>query len=258
MKVCDVVLNSVWFDPRVRKQIISYKNNNIDICVVGAIDARYDEHKVAEIPCKVVLTDIPAEYKGRQKGLLRKLKRERIRDNILCNAILQQKPDLIHANDLDTLIPAYKAAKKLKCKLIYDSHEINVENNRYINKPLLKKVLCFKERKIVKKVDLMVCVSNAAAEYFEQKYKIKKPMVVTNCTLKSESVNYDSVIKNEGFQVLNHGQFYEGRGYDIMVDACELLKDVPNVRLAIRGFGKMEQALREKVSKLQNKEQFIF
>ena len=29
MKICDVVLNSVWFDPRVRKQIMEYQRNGI-------------------------------------------------------------------------------------------------------------------------------------------------------------------------------------------------------------------------------------
>ena len=116
MKVCDVVLNSVWYDPRVRKQIISYLDYGVELCVVGAIDNRYDADKMSQIPCEVTLIDIPSSFKGKQKGILRKLKREKIRERNLYRAILEQKPDIIHANDLDTLMPAYKAAKKLKCK----------------------------------------------------------------------------------------------------------------------------------------------
>ena len=104
----------------------------------------------------------------------------------------------------------------------------------------------------------MVCVSNAAAYYFVEKYKIKKPLVVTNCTLKSDKVYNTKVVKNETFEILNHGQFYEGRGYDIMADACELIQDLQNVRLALRGFGKMENKLKNRISKLPNKEQFVF
>ena len=29
MKVCDVVLNSIWYDPRVRKQIIEYRKQGV-------------------------------------------------------------------------------------------------------------------------------------------------------------------------------------------------------------------------------------
>lgn len=258
MKVCDVVLNSIWYDPRVRKQIISYIENGIDVCAVGHIDNRYDEEKVQKIPCKVTLADIPNDYKGKQRSILKKLKRERLREKAVCNAIIAQKPDLIHANDLNALIPAYKAAKKLKCKLIYDSHEINVENNEYINKKLWKKVLYLKEKKLVKKVDLMLCVSNAAAEYFSKTYKIKKPMVVTNCALKSETVDFSKVSKNLGFEVLNHGTFYAGRGYDVMVKACEYIQDLPEIKLAIRGFGQMENELRELSKKYDKRNQFIF
>ena len=258
MKVCDVVLNSIWYDPRVRKQIISYMENGIDVCAVGLMDKRYDEEKVQKIPCKVTLADIPNNYKGKQRSILRKLKREKLIEKAVCDAIIVQKPDLIHANDLNALIPAYKAAKKLKCKLIYDSHEINVENNKYINKKLWKKVLWLKEKKLVKKVDLMLCVSNAAAEYFSKTYKIKKPMVVTNCALKSETVDFSKVSKNLGFEVLNHGQFYAGRGYDVMLKACEYIQDLPKIKLAIRGFGQMENELRELSKKYDKRNQFIF
>ena len=41
MRVCDVVSNSVWYDPRVRKQIVEYMNNNVDIVCVGLKDQFY-------------------------------------------------------------------------------------------------------------------------------------------------------------------------------------------------------------------------
>ena len=96
----------------------------------------------------------------------------------------------------------------------------------------------------------MICVSHAAADYFAKEYHIEKPMVVTNCSLKAEQAFSDE--KNEGFEVLNHGQFYEGRGYDVMVEAAPLLKDYPEIKLALRGFGTMEEALKKRSSELQN------
>ena len=104
----------------------------------------------------------------------------------------------------------------------------------------------------------MLCVSNAAAEYFSKTYKIKKPMVVTNCALKSETVDFSKVSKNLGFEVLNHGTFYAGRGYDVMVKACEHIKDLPEIKLAIRCFGQMENELRELSKKYDKRNQFIF
>ncbi len=249
MKVCDVVLNSIWYDPRVRKQIVEYMAQGVEVSCVGLKCNRYDAEKVAKIPCPVVLVDTRAEYKGRQRNPLKKLARERAWNQDFCEAIVAQNPDVIHANDLNALIPAYMAAKKLCCKLIYDSHEVYVENFFNGGYKLYAAMLKRKERKLCKKVDKMICVSHAAAEYFAKEYKIPKPMVITNCSLKAEQVI--SAEKNPGFEVLNHGQFYAGRGYDIMVEAAKYLKDYPEIKLAMRGFGVMEQQLHDRVEELK-------
>ena len=247
MKVCVVVTNSIWYDPRVRKQLLQYKQiAGIEVYGVGLKCSRYNKEKVESFPCKIYLADIDEKLKGKQSKILSKIARERQKWKYVYKEILREKPDVIHANDLDALIPAYMAQKKLKCKLIYDSHEIYVENNNFIGRKVLKFIYSKIEKHILKKVDLMVCVSNAAAEYFVKKYKIKKPLVVTNCAIQKEI--YKGVeVKNEGFEVLNHGQFYAGRGYDIMIKACEYLRDYPEIKLAIRGFGTLEHELREKV-----------
>ena len=91
----------------------------------------------------------------------------------------------------------------------------------------------------------MVSVSHAAADYLKKKYNIQKILVVTNC------VSEKSIIRNANkkypLQVLNHGQFYEGRGYDILADVAPLIKDLSDVQIALRGFGKLEQSIRNKV-----------
>lgn len=255
MRVCDVVLNSIWYDPRVRKQIVEYLAHGVDVCCVGLRCARYDAEKVKKIPCPVVLVETRTQYEGQQRNPIKKIARERTRNKDICEAIVAQKPDVIHANDLNALIPSYMAAKKLRCGLIYDSHEVYVENFFNGGNKLYAMILKQKERKICKKVDKMVCVSHAAAEYFAKEYKIPMPMVITNCSLKAEQVVPNE--KNSGFEVLNHGQFYAGRGYDVMVEASRYLKDYPEIKLAMRGFGVMEQQLRDRVEEL-NAENVIF
>jgi len=249
MKVCDVVLNSIWYDPRVRKQIVEYMASRVELCCVGFQCSRYDPEKVAQIPCPVTIVPPNQKYQGHQRNPLKKIHREHIRNRDMCKAIVAQKPDIIHANDLDALIPAFMAAKKLGCGLIYDSHEVYVENFFNGGNKLYGIILKRKERNICRKVDRMICVSHAAAEYFAKEYKIPKPMVITNCSLKAEQAI--SAEKNPGFEILNHGQFYAGRGYDIMVEAAKYLKDYPEIKLAMRGFGVMEQQLRDRVEELK-------
>lgn len=258
MKVCDVVLDSVWWDPRVRKQIYSYTHaEEIEFVCIGFKDKKYNAEEVEKLPCKVKIVELPEQMLGQQKGIYRKVKRDIMTYRAIKKTIISEKPDIIHCNNLDILMAAYSASRVLKCKLIYDSFEINVEN--YIGKR--RNILAFFyekiERYIVRRVDLMIAVSNAAAEYFSTRYGIERPIVVTNSVLCHEII-YEPRYKKEFFEILNHGQFYEGRGYDIMTRAVPLLRDYPQLHLAVRGFGKLEQEMRKTVAASENAEQFHF
>lgn len=249
MKVCDVVLNSIWYDPRVRKQIIEYKNQGVEVRCVGYRCNRFDEEQIKKIPAPVSIVSIDKKYDGKQKGIIRKVIREIKKNRVVKEAIIACAPDVIHANDLNALIPAYAASRKLKCRLVYDSHEINTDNYTGKKNHFLWVYYHAMESRLVHKVDLMVSVSHAAADYFAQEYHIQKPMVITNCALASENVS-QPVAKNAGFEVLNHGGFYAGRGYDLMVEAAPLLKEYPEIKLALRGFGSIENQLHKRAEDL--------
>lgn len=245
MKICDIVLDSIWHDPRVRKQIEEYCKNNIEVVAIGCMDDRYNEEKIKSLPCKTVLINTCVNCKNLIVKIISKLK-WRIE---MKNAILLEKPDVIHANDLDALVCCYKVVRKLKCKLIYDSHEIFLENIS-ISK-IHKFIYKYYERKLIKKVDKFICVSNAAADYFKSIYPCIDPLVITNCLSKELRPNF--LEKNEKFEILNHGKFYEGRGYELMLDTAEILKGEDNIVFALRGFGKLEKSLKDKAESLNLK-----
>lgn len=257
MRICDVVKDSIWCDPRVRKQLVSYMTaDDCEVVAIGIEDNRYNEDEVNKIPCETKIVRIDKKYFGAGRTFFTKLKRELLVNRALTRLIVESRPDIIHANDLNALVPAYKAAKKLGCKLIYDSHEVFVENLGIVNHKLIKAIWAYQEKRIIKKVDLMVCVSHAAAEYFQKKYNIAKPTVVTNC-IGADRLIREKPEKSELKQVLNHGQFYAGRGYDIMIDAAELLKEYKDIQFVLRGYGSMEPALRAKAEE-QNTENVLF
>lgn len=246
MRVCDVVKNSIWYDPRVKKQIYEYLNNNVELFCVGIKEPRYVENEVQKMPCKIVMVDIDERYYSDKRTILTKIIREIKINSRLYKAILETQPDIIHANDLDTLIPSYKASKKLKCRIIYDTHEIFLENLWVKNNKITKYIWGFFEKRIIKKVDKVVCVSHASSEYLQKKYGIDAPMIVTNCISSTQVINY-LVKKSEKLEVLNHGQFYGGRGYDIMIEAAKYLIGYADIEFVLRGFGSMEDMLRKKV-----------
>ena len=251
MKICDCVKDPVWYDPRVRKQIDAYLKAGHTVEAVGVNAPRYDAAEVEKIPCKVLLAEID-EKLYKHPNVFQKIYRE-IKTNVdMYRLILSTKPDVIHANDLNALIPAYYAARKLKCGVIYDTHEIFLENPWVARNKISKFVWSFFEKRLINRVDLVVSVSHAAAEYLQQKYSLKNIMVVTNCVGKDAIVEKTETARP--LQVLNQGQFYEGRGYDILVDAAPLIADLKDVQIVLRGFGRLENELRKKVeeNRIQN------
>ena len=244
MKIVNVVKNSIWYDPRVRKQLQEYVQESIDIVGIGLDDNRtnYEENK--KILCKITILKT---INKKQKTLFGKIRRELIGNNSIYKEIIRENPDIIHANDLNALIPSYKAAKQLNCKVIYDSHEIFLENPWIADNKIVKCIWGIYEKYLIKRVDMVVCVSHAASAYLQSRYKIIAPLVVTNCVRSVQVIDKD-LEKSEKLEVLNHGQFYGGRGYDIMIDAAEYLKDYSEIELVLRGFGNLENTLRKKVA----------
>ena len=256
MKICDVVLNSVWHDPRVTKQVEQYVKYGASVTCVGMTDKRLNEKKIAQYPCPVVLVDRDAVYGGKQRSIVKKLIREFSRIRSIRDAVVAQAPELIHANDLDALIPSYLASRKLKCKLVYDAHEINCDTRYYDKYRLYAQAMRMIERYIVKRCDLMVCVSNAAADHYVSEYHITRPMVVTNC-ISQDNVIREEVRKHEGFEILNHGMYRDARGFELMVESCDYLKDYPDIVLAARGLGPLEESLRKGAAQKETKN-FVF
>ena len=256
MKICDVVLNSVWHDPRVTKQVNEYIKAGFEVVCVGMKCKRYDEEKIAKMPCKTVIVERDAHYGGKQKRIIKKLLREKYRIDAIVQAIVSEKPDVIHANDLDALIPSYKAMKKLKCRLIYDSHEICCETRYYDKYWLYNQYMRFTEKRIVKHCDKMVCVSHSVAEYFARTFKIEAPLVITNCILR-KNILTEFPTKHDGFEILNHGILHDSRGLEMMRDSCQSLKQYVDIKMAARGYGGIERQLKEQVAN-ENLDNFLF
>lgn len=255
MRIADVVKNSIWHDPRVRKQIISYVSHGYDVGGVGVFDDRYNEENVLKLGCKNLINK---QKINNGKTIIGKILREIKTNKAIQKSIINYNPDVIHANDLNALIPAFRAYKKLrkrkKVLLIYDSHEIFLENP-WINKNKIKKFIWgFYEKFIVTKVDIFICVSNSAKLYFTTKYKIKKLLVITNSVMQSSILSPKKY--SDKIDVLNQGQFYVGRGYFEMIDAASKCID-SNISFTLRGFGDLEEQLKSKAKALGLKN-FLF
>lgn len=243
MKVCDIVFNSVWFDSRIVKQIEEYLNHGCDLSVIGVFDKKYDRNKLQWLHSRLYLVKFSKFHSD--NSAIRFLETT-INQYKIFKKIVSLKPEVIHANDLEAAIPSFFAAKRIGAKIVYDSHELFVEQILSGGKKSLAYYYYYYfERFIIKRVDVLTCVSHSAAEYFKEKYNVK-PIVVTNC-LKKINIDLHNITKHDKFEVVNQGLFYEGRGYDVMVEAAKQINN-DSVLFVLRGEGKLEQELKNEVN----------
>lgn len=96
--------------------------------------------------------------------------------------VIEKEPaDIYHAHDLNTLLAAYWAKKKMGGKLIYDSHELYTERNTLKNQSKLTKFLISKtESFLVKSADHVITVSDSIGQELRKRYLIKRLTVIIN------------------------------------------------------------------------------
>lgn len=237
MRICMLVTSNVIKDPRVQREAKLAHDNGFEVFVLGRRDSRFNQKLLEYLPYTVILVDV--NRNDNDSVIKRIIERLSIGFNFTIKCI-KLRPDIIHANDFDTLPFAYIASLFTHSKIVYDSHEIYTENCGLAKRKLLKKIIKVFEKFLIKKSHMVVSVSNAAAKKLSEMYGIKEPLVVTNC---SYSVQMEQpVIKNKNFEVLYHGIFGEGRGYEEFVESAKYLPD--NINLVLRGYGPIEGKLR--------------
>lgn len=238
------VSNSLKKDPRVVKQIDLCKKCGYDIFFLGYNDAFTDYKYLDNLNINYTLVSLPIKYQGRLNNIFKKIMRSIYINRTIGGIIIKEKPDLIHANDFDMLVPSYLAARNNKIPIVYDSHEIWVENNEFNNKHLYKFIMRFVEKRIIKKVSRVITVSNASARFLSEKYDIDLPLVITNCPLNADISN----TKNIGFEILYHGMISESRGYEEFIESALHVNN--EITLVVRGYGKLKDNLITKVKNM--------
>lgn len=249
--ICIVVTNSLKKDPRVIKQIKTAFKFGYDVVFIGLKDEFFDQLFLDELKIKYHIIELPNKYKGKLKTIFGKLLRSLYLFLQFKKTIQFYKPKIVHSNDFDVLIPSYFAAKRLKCKIIYDTHEIWIENNEFQTRKIYKKVMFYIEKYLIRRVDKVISVSQSSADYLHKIYKIIKPIVITNCPLVTPQSHLFS--KGDKFEVLYHGLITANRGYEELVLSSRYVND--NIAIVLRGYGSLEQKIKSLITEysLQDK-----
>src|SRR6056297_1687310 len=84
--------------------------------------------------------------------------------------LLVSKADVLLANDLDALPANFLASKVKRCPLVYDSHELFPEVPELVDRPRIKRIWEWLERKMVPGLAHAFTVRESIARYYREKY----------------------------------------------------------------------------------------
>lgn len=130
---------------------------------------------------------------------------------------------------------------KKKCKLIYDTHELETET--HVSTGLRKRFSKIVENFLIKYVDEISVVSNSMAKWYKKKYSLDKVWVVKNVPISSKPSLHKSNLLREKFKIsqdekvfIYQGVISEGRGIEMLLRVFSNLK---NNHIVFMGFGEL-------------------
>lgn len=161
----------------------------------------------------------------------------------------KQSFDAVCAIDLDTILPAYLAAKSRNKPLIYDSHEYFTEMEEIVVRPMIQKAWLALEKWLIPKAALAYTVSQSIANVYTQKYGLPFYTIRNIATAYPQSKR-----KEHGDYFIYAGAVNEGRGLEQIIRAFRFIDS----QLLICGKGDKLNDLQKLTQELQLENKIIF
>ncbi|MGE3062864.1 MAG: glycosyltransferase [bacterium] len=232
--------------------IATFSEVSYDSRVLRYLSSSSSEHLVILAGCgskpslNAVFEYIDLGYKGKRKN-------KNILDFLLYNIALKIKlyqvikkysPDIIHANDFETLIPSYCAFICKKSKIIYDSHEIWTKRSGTEKNLVNRLINCIDEIMegfVVRKLANVITVSSGISKYLSERYRIKRPIVIMNMPestvgeikIPDEILSFFESVK-EKIKLVYIGPVSRERNMDVFIDSFTKA-NIPNLHLILLG-----------------------
>jgi glycosyltransferase involved in cell wall biosynthesis len=151
------------------------------------------------------------------------------------------QPDVCHAHDLNALLGAARVARQQDALLVYDSHELWRRRNRHGElRPLGRLVDALQERRLIRRVDMVITVSPGIRDWLQRQYRLAVPVeAVRNLPLRRQHRDGPPLRELAGVgdeRVLMYtGRITSGRGLEETVNALPGLPE--DVVLVMLGYG---------------------
>lgn len=248
MRIAVLVSNDLVHDQRVKKTCEVLRDCGLDITLVGRLlpDSEPVSRDYEVIRFEGMRFKRGAFFYAELQQRLFKLLEKR------------EDFDLIWANDLDTLLPAFRVAQKRNIPLIYDSHEYFTEAAGLTGRPFPKAVWSKIEQTIFPKLKHVITVNESIAEIYGSKYGVDVK-VVRNVPVLIDPPTHQSRSElglPEGKLAILQGAFMDkDRG---VLEAVYALDHLPDVSLLLVGAGEEWDQARALASGRQTEKRIHF
>ncbi|MGQ9628950.1 MAG: glycosyltransferase family 4 protein [bacterium] len=272
MRICMIATNDLLNDPRVRKEAESAVAAGFDVTVLGLLSSRtspeelIDGYRIVRAGPHSLKSKCIAPLLERFLWRLGKFPSfwfSQILRNVLylASEVTNHSADIYHANDLDTLWVACSAARRFGAKVVYDNHELWLEQPFVRNIPLAYSLGFLLEGQLIGAVDRVVVVNESIGRILKERYFIGDFTVVMNCP-RLQSPDGRSYLGEElrrkvgGRRILLYqGRYEPGRGLEEIVRS---MRFVEGGALVLRGYGVLEASLRGLVESLNLEDRVFF
>ena len=167
---------------------------------------------------------------------------EKYYTNLFLDTALRQSCGVYHIHDLQPLAVGALCAAKTGATVIYDSHELFIEQEFIPSeKSCWEKI----EQKFIQTPKRVITVNDSIADELHQRYAIQRPAVIYNCETRTRRTGTTKLVKENVFSahgipkekliILYQGGLIANRNLETMVNA---LKYVQNKRVALIILGK--------------------
>ena len=223
-RVAILVWNGFTHDARVLRESESVARQGAEVRVICLLAKEHlPEYQVLEsgIGVQRVRTDTwLSRLIGRFAPRLETLLEEVTGTLRMTFAAIGFRPDIVHGNDVNTLIPAWAGSRFRHAGFIYDAHEISADREGYRNRvPLVQ----FLERNLGGRADAWMTTTRMRAEWFEENYGVTVVHVVQNrpqpSAHRSRLIREKLNIADSDVVALYQGGLQPGRGLRNLVRA---------------------------------------
>lgn len=159
-------------------------------------------------------------------------------------ALVRWQPDIIHAHDANTLVPAMSAARALSVPFLYDSHELWTHRNVRTDRPFATRFERLYERIGARRAAAIVTVSPSIAQWLQKRFRLAEtPALVRNIppftgqiAAESEGRLHELAGLDGSARIVAYcGGITTNRGIEESIRALPLLD--ANVHLVLLGYG---------------------